>query len=140
MIASIIARLIDQVSAVKLVEGAAAFAAAADANPRAVPAIYVVPLRETASDNDGAGWVEQRIDCQIGVIVVAKNVADTKGGAAHADVDELRRAVRVALLGWLPVGMVDPLTRGEAGLLTTRDGYVWWQDTWRTAYYERNQS
>jgi hypothetical protein len=140
VIASVIARLADQVKDAKLIAGASAFAAAANANPTAVPALYVIPLRETASDNAGSIWVEQRIDVAIGVIVVVKSVADTKGGAAQSDLDALRRAVCAALLGWLPAGAVEPLIRGESGYLTTNDGHFWWQDTWRTAYYERSQA
>jgi len=50
--------------------------------------------------------------------------------------DALRGQVRAALLGW----SIDPehelLARRQSTLAGFRDGHMWWQETWTTAYYD----
>ena len=59
--------------------------------------------------------------------------ADAKGAAANVDLEALRAAVRTALLGW-SAPSCDPFEFAAGGLLAFRDGFLWWQDAYRTAY------
>lgn len=138
MIAETITRLQATVSALKLVGGAADFQKASEANPAAAPAAYVFPLREVAGPNPVAPDVHQRVATEVAVVLAVKNVSDARGAAAQQDMTTLRAAVKAVLLGWVPAAGYDALERGTGGLLAFRDGYMWWQDTYTTAFYDRS--
>lgn len=133
MIAAIVARLRDQVGTLSLISGAADFQKAAEANPTATPAAYVLLLTERGGPPATFSRTEQRVDAEIGIVLVTRNLADTKGAAAGTDMATLRAAVRTALLGWEDAGR-DPMEYGAGGLLAFRDGHMWWQDSYRTRY------
>lgn len=133
MITETIARLQSQVAALKLVAGAAEFQAASESNPIATPAAYVLRLSEKAGAQEGMAKVIQRVAAEIGIVIVLRNVADPKGAAADSDLDALRSAVRTALLGWAAPAC-DAFEYGAGGLLAFRDGHLWWQDSYQTAY------
>lgn len=136
MIPAILARLADQVPALRLVEGAAEFAALVDGErlPRAMPAAYGFLAGETGSDSPTWSRTRQRVPVQIGLVLVARNVADARGEAAAADIDTLRAAVRAALLGWVPAAGCAPMQFASGALAAFRAGALWWLDTWRTEY------
>jgi len=138
MIAAIAQRLDDNVAALKLVGGAVEFQNAAETNPTATPAAYVIPLEENPGPGAAVSIVIQRIAASVGVILVVRNVSDPKGAAAQGDMESLRAAVKAQLLGWQPTDAYDPLERGRSGLLAFRDGHMWWQDVYTTAYYDRS--
>lgn len=138
MISETIGRIRDNVGTVKLIGGAAQFQAAAQANPRAVPAVFVIPLEENPSPNEVDSFVIQRVAVTIGVILVVRNVSDTTGEAAGEDMETLRKAVKDQLLGWQPSAEYDPLERGRSGLLTFKDSHMWWQDIYLTTFIDRS--
>lgn len=133
MIAEIITRLQSQVAALKLVAGAAEFGAAADTNPTASPAAYVLRLSEQGGELLTYARTGQRVATEIGITLALRNLADAKGAAANVDLEALRAAVRTALLGW-SAPSCDPFEFAAGGLLAFRDGFLWWQDAYRTAY------
>lgn len=122
----------------RLVAGAAEFQAAADTNPTAVPAAYVLALSEVAGPNPVAPDVHQRVAVEIGVVYVVRNVADAKGAAARADMEVLRAAGKAKLLGWSPAAGYDALERSRSQLLAFKDGFMWWQDGYTTAFFDRS--
>lgn len=132
MISEIIARL-SALPDFKLVSGAAGFAAAADRNPNATPALFVLRLSESAAPSPVYARVEQRVSATVGIVIVVRNVSDAAGAAAGADLEALRAVVRSALLGWSPNGH-DPLEFESAALLIFKDGHLWWQDAYRSRY------
>lgn len=122
-----------------LVSGAASFQKAVESNPAAVPAAYVFTLDEAAGVNPVAPDVHQRVAINVGVVLVVRNVADTKGAASSQDMDTLRNAVKAVLMGWVPAAGYDALERSRSHLLAFRDGHMWWQDGYTTAFYDRSQ-
>lgn len=136
MIAEIIARLNDNVPALKLVAGAASFIAAEKALPKATPAAFVVMLHETADPAYLLGVMAQRVTATLGVILVVGNVSDATGAAASIDLAALRVAVRAALHGWAPGAACAPL-QIDGGHLLKFDSASWWIDAWRTTYEAR---
>lgn len=140
MIDEIIARLEADKAALglKLVAGAAAFARAAEANPTATPAAYVIPLDESPGAPPFSGDDIQKIDVMVGVVLALSNVADAKGAAAHTDLQTLRDAVKASLLGWAPATGYATLSRGRSTMMAFRDGHLWWQDIYLSSFYERN--
>jgi hypothetical protein len=133
-----ITRIRETVEAVKLVGGAVQFQVAAESNPKAVPACFVIPLEESPSPNEMDSFVIQRVAATIGVVLVVRNVADKTGEAAGQDMEILRKAVKAQLMGWQPSAEYDPLERGRSGLLAFKDGHMWWQDIYLTSYIDRS--
>ena len=121
-----------------LVAGAADFQRAVESNPAATPAAYVFTLDENAGANQVAPDVHQRGAATVGIVLVGRNVADPKGAATQQDLTTLRAAVKAKLLGWPPTSAHDPLERGRSHLLAFRDGHMWWQDAYTTAFYDRS--
>ena len=138
MIAAIRTRLAAQTPALKLVGGAADFQTAAERNPAAAPAAFVFLVGEDPSANQLSNAVEQRIAATAAIVYCLSNASDASGAAAQADIDTLRAAGRAALYGWQPAANYDPLERGQSKLLAFRDGYIWWQDLYHSAYYDRS--
>jgi hypothetical protein len=138
MIDDVIAHLEASGAAFKQVGGAAQFQNAAESNPRATPAAFVIPLEENPGVSAMGDLVIQRVAVTLGVILVVRNLSDSKGVAARQDMETLRQAVKAALLGWQPPGGYDPLERGRSGLLAFKDGHMWWQDIYLTSYIDRS--
>ena len=140
MIAEIIQRLEDNKVALglKLVGGSVAFQAAAEANPTATPAAFVIPINENPAPGAAVSIVIQRVEVGVGVVLVVNNASDHQGAAAGVDMVTLTKAVRAVLLGWQPTGDLDPIERGPGALLAFRDGHMWWQDIYTSAYYDRS--
>lgn len=138
MIAAIIARLLAEVPALKLVEGVAGFQRATETNPPATPAAYVFTVDESGSagDTDIDDGEGQLVDVTLAIVLVVRNVTDAHGAAAELDMDALRGQVRAALLGWSIDAEHEPLARRQSTLSAFRDGHMWWQETWTTAYYD----
>lgn len=142
MIDALVARLDDDKAALglRLVGGAAEFQAAADGNPPAFPAAYVVLLNEAPGEGSVSGLVIQRVGVTVGLCLAVRNVADAKGGAASQDMQALRAAIKASLLGWAPQEGCDPLERGPGQLLAFRPGGVmWWQDIYTSSYFDRSE-
>lgn len=123
----------------RLIDGAAEFAALKSA-PRALPALYLLPLVERPSENRIAAGasVRQRVSAELGVLIVAGSVADPRGEAAATSLAGLRQAVRDdALLGWMAEGADAGFELGVGELVDVIHGCVWWQDRYRYPYYAR---
>jgi hypothetical protein len=138
MIAAIIARLLAEVPALKLIEGVAGFQRATETNPAATPAAYVFTVDESGAelDIDVSDGQDQLVQVTIAIVLVVRNVADATGAAAEVDMDTLRKQVRAALLGWSSGPDYELLTRRQSALSAFRDGHMWWQETWMTAYFD----
>lgn len=139
MIAETVARLIAEVPDLAMVSGAAEFQRVAEssANPKAVPAAFVLPQDELPGARRFSGDDIQKVSVSMAIVLVIRNVTDTKGGAALDALKPLRDAVKLALLGWVPVDGYTSLSRGQASLLAFRDGHLWWQDTYYSSFFER---
>lgn len=133
MIDALIAQIKANVPALKVVAGAAAFGAARESRPIALPAVYVLRLKEAGAPSEVYGKTDQRVAVTAGVVIAAANVADARGDASGGDVETLRAAIRTALLGFVPAGH-DPLQFGEGDLAAFGDGVHWWQDTYTSHY------
>ncbi len=119
------------------VTGTAGFAAAQE-GLKSVPAGFVLPLMDKAGRNDLAcGGVSQSVTERFGVVLVVSNMRDAQGGAAHDDLQTLRRAVLDALLGWQPSAEYNPVEYSGGRMLALNGADLWWQLEFTTAYFER---
>ena len=136
MIPDVIARLLGISPAVfSLVEGTAELASRGTGAPAALPAAYVFVGEEGSAENERLNGVLQRTEVDLKVVIITGNVSDASGGAAAADLEALKAAVRTALLGWQPTGADDIITSVGGELVRARDGLVWWEMTFATAFY-----
>lgn len=138
MIADFVAYLQASVPALKQVGAAAQFQSAVESNPKATPAAFVISLGDDPGASAMADQIIQRVATTLGVVLVVRNLSDSKGVAAGEDMEALRAAVKAALLGWQPAPEYDPLQRGRGTLLAFKDGHMWWQDIYLTASYDRS--
>lgn len=76
-----------------------------------LPAVYVIPLDEDSSENTDAAGLRQTITERIGIIVELDNIADRRGQAPSATLNDARAAVFAAVLNW----HIDP-NRSPRGL------------------------
>lgn len=138
MLDACVERIRREVAALRFVAGAADLAGLSAEKLKAAPMGWVVPLSETASNNElNSGAISQRLTKSIGVVIVARNVRDARGEAARKDLEYLRDGVRKALIGWAPDINHDPIIYSRGRLLSMGDGAVWWQDEYQTATYLR---
>jgi hypothetical protein len=98
------------------------------------PCAFVVPVRESAKDNNVAvGAVRQAVHEQFGVILGLTSRNDRHGDKAEAEIRAVRDAIKAALHGWQPTPDYDPITFVQGDLLDFTNGIVWWQDVYATA-------
>lgn len=138
MIEAVVQRIKETVPEIRLVGRAAEFQVAAETNPTATPACFVIPMNELPGSPAAANVMIQRVDVTVGVIFVVKNLSDNKGAAAGVDLDVLRQKVRDQVFGWSAAPELDPFARGSGQLLAFREGHIWWQDLFITSYYDRS--
>lgn len=65
-----------------------------------LPAAYVIPLDEDASENADAAGLRQTITERIGIIVELDNTTDRRGQAPAASLNDTRTAIFSAILNW----------------------------------------
>ncbi len=120
----------------KKVAGAADFAAA-KADVLATPSGYVVPLNDLAQPNTLLGLsVDQHVVERFGVILAVTNARDMRGDAVNTPLEDLRRKVIQALLGFQPTVDYDPILYGGGQLLELDVTTLYWRVDFVTGYYE----
>jgi len=128
-----IARLAGQVPALKSVKGAADFGASAADGVRQLPCAFVIPLSESAGEQQLATMAtQQTVRTLFGVIFAAQNLRDARGEKALAGIIDLRAAVRDALYGWQPSADFAPCEFAGGRMLQLDDQVLWWQDDFAT--------
>lgn len=139
MIDELIARIKATVPALKAVGTAANFQVAVENNPAVTPCCFVITLDEQPGPNKLADCVvQQHVNLTVGIILVVRNLKDARGEAAGVDMETLRKLVKDQVFGWQVSSEFDPFERGGSHLLTFKDGHMWWQDLYITAYEDRS--
>ncbi len=134
-----IARLRAEAPMLKTAGGAVEYERALQ-NAPALPAAFVIPGRETATDNEfGNQIVEQRVDVDFAVVLAVRNVSDASGAAALESLKPVRDAVCVALLNWQPDAEFYGCEYGGGELFAWKDGVIWWAETYRTSHLIRSE-
>lgn len=120
----------------RLVGGAGDLAAARGAQPRAVPAAFVV-ASESAREPAGAtsGQLIQQVEVSINVVLFVRNVANQDtGSAARAEMDALISEVRGRIINWSPGPQFHPLSLRAARDEAYEQGQLVVQEIYRTFY------
>ena len=118
-----------------LVEGAISLAQIKD-RPTAMPAAYVIPLRDSSDRNQRmTGGVLQMTAADIGVVIIFENLAAPIGDPSVDELEALKRWVREQLIGFEAPDF-DPIEHIEGELVKARSGVVWWQETFGTSFIQ----
>lgn len=134
----IVAQLKTEVTALKLVGGAADLSAATDSVIQK-PAAFVLANSERASGSTtGTMAVNQQNTVRFAVLIAVQNLRDKRGEKAQADLLSLREEIITALHGWQPDADFDPIEYGSGKLLQLSDQVLWWQDEFVTAHLLRS--
>jgi hypothetical protein len=100
------------------------------------PAVFVVELGDDAGENERAsGRVIQRVEAQIGVVIAMQDLNRLRGERGQDALEDVRAAIRAALLAWEPEAGADPMTFAQGRLLEWNEFALWWQDAYITAHY-----
>ncbi len=119
------------------VAGAADFAAIVDTGLARAPALWLIPLQESAELNALNIGIHQRVTVRIGVIYAVRQVRDATGQAAADELSSLRTTVFTALLGQLPDPSAEPFSFHSGGLVQFVNSLLFWQDQFQTRYTVR---
>lgn len=138
-LAPIIRRLVDEVPAFRLVGGAAEFEAARQ-SLTTTPAAFVLPAIDVAERSPfGNQVVEQRVTSEFVVLLAVENLAGKDDRAVLQALRPVRAAVSAALLNWQPDSEADGCEYGAGRLYDVRQGTVWWQESYVTAFTLRSE-
>ena len=114
------------------VAGAAEFSAsmAGELRPEAFPAAYVIPLGESAADNDETNALYQAVTERVGVVVEFDNTADRRGQSVTQLYRPTRAALFAVLLNWRgtdPEHALRGFELGSGGLLHNDRARIFYQ-------------
>lgn len=126
------ARLLAAGTPFALVEGANELAEVSD-RPPMTPAAYVFISGENSAENERInGPVLQRTAADISVVIITENNASPEDVAR--DIEQLKKFGRKQLLGFTPTD-ADPLEHIVGKIQQVKDGMVWFEDVFGTAFY-----
>ncbi|MDR1351486.1 MAG: hypothetical protein LBJ59_12070 [Zoogloeaceae bacterium] len=112
--------------------GGAMELSAAQRATRTLPAVFVLPLAESAGMPLWAGEFRQKKELRVALVIAARDVA---GGLAAAR-SIVERVLIPADTGWLPPGCFDVMAWAEGKLAQIDDnGCIWWQDEYATTQF-----
>lgn len=139
---SIVSEVIARLTAIsgapfRIVEGAVELAAV-KGRPTALPAAYVFIKQEQAGPNQRmTGPVLQPVELDVAVIIVTENLADLTGAQLGEDLEVLKGAVQVALLGMVPAGAQDgtPLEYVSGAVVKIGGGVVWHESIYSASLF-----
>lgn len=122
-------------SGARNVEGVIEFARQVEA-PRALPAYFVVPLRESASPNAYATARDQRVEASWGIAVVVAGDGRRREQVAE-DLQAACTLATRALIGWTHPAAAGPTDYAGGELISTAGGVVTWLLRFAAHYHER---
>ncbi len=104
-------------------------------NPQRDRTAYVVLNREMPDEaTAGSGPTVQRVVLDVVVVTALKATNSALG--TNTALDDIRLALRAALFDWTPdADASEPYTLGGGQILTFRNGWIYWADTFRSDIY-----
>jgi len=106
--------------------------AAIMSNRFTAPACYLFRQKNHAGENESVSSVIQEVNQTISIIVITKNVRDAKGADSSDENEALCEQIQSLLLNWKPSVDYKPIIYGGGSLITFRDGFFVWQESYKT--------
>lgn len=141
IVSEIIAELTAQVSGTfRIIGRAGDLAALKDGLPAALPALYVFVSQEASDENKRAtGRSLQLTHLDVALVIVTRNVADARQGAAAEDIEELKAAALAAIVGWQPASASGLIEAIGGEMVKAAAGAVWWEHTVGVSFFLRGR-
>ncbi len=133
---AVIARL-TELTELRLVDGAAGLQAALDAQPRAMPAAFVLVEESGRASGDYAEHYAQPMDAVVKVVLFVRHAAG--GAKAVVEMEDVERAVRTKLRDWSPGYPFEPLWIANSGADQFFAGQLTRQVIFRTQYRDQEE-
>ncbi len=107
--------------------------------PKRAASLFLVPLGDRVSDQARTtGPVFDQVTTTFAVVFAIRHMAG-KANMKNAALEDWRQKVRGALNGWTPdLPHYNPVRRGNSQIVTVRDHTLWWQDQYRTTFFEES--
>lgn len=122
----ILARLKD-LEGLRSVQGAASLDKALSQVPAARPAAYVVPLSETRSgERYAAGGIGQSLIWNFGIVLIADEASDARGGRAAEGLEPIRQTVVRRLSTWVHPEAASHCRSTGGRLLALKGATLFW--------------
>jgi hypothetical protein len=107
--------------------------------PRALPAFFVVPSRESASENRMSGVIDQLVECGFSVMVVVDGSRRNRDGISE-EIKTQTDAVKAALVGWTHPDASRACELSGGQLASAGARACTWDCRFRTRYHFRKTS
>lgn len=120
------------------VAGAANLEAISDGRLTA-PGCYIYRTNAQAVPSAYDDQVSQLVTDRFGVVVVVRNVRDSRQGDSSDDAEQYCEALREILLGWQPDPYSAPIEYAGGTLVSLLNGFLIWQESYQTAVKWRSQ-
>ena len=120
-----------------LVKGAVEFSEL-DKKPVSKTTAFVIPLGYTVAEEQrdtGPDLVRQ--NDSIGIVLVVRNLSDSRGNHARESQEAYSKTIRDQLFGWVPGSGYAPLMIGNGRLLKFKDHTIYWLDEFKTSHLEQ---
>lgn len=135
-IAEMRAKLLEEGTPFKAVEGGMELAAVTDSVPLASPAAFVLVAKDVSGENSRAtGPVLQRSERDIMVVYVLKHVAKAQAAGGEDQLEVLKSWARGKLIGFKPSDMDEKITHVGGEIAEVRAGHAWFEDTFSAPTY-----
>lgn len=102
------------------------------ANRMSAPGCYCFRVRNRTGKSCGDNFVSQQRSEFIGLVIVTRNVADSRGADGSDENEAFCDLVQSQLLGWEPNNIYGPLEHAGGDLVMFKDGLFIWMELYRT--------
>lgn len=129
------ARIRDQVNGLRLVAGAADYAAVQGLGDVPAPSAYVLLATETPGQAGPMGARAVPAVAQFGVVLALRNWRDQTGGEMGVEARGFIGQVRAALIGWTPPAAgIKPTAWAGGGVMAYQSSTMLWIETYRCTH------
>ncbi len=97
------------------------------------PGCYIYRLRVRPGPNVYDDAVMQRVEAHYGVVVVVKNLHDSRQGDASDEAEAYSEVIQGLLLNWSPDNFTEQFEYAGGQVVRLQNAYLYWQDVYRTA-------
>lgn len=133
--ATVIARLREQVPTLQQVEGIAAYSAVRSLGEFRPDSAHVLLVRERSNGEPPKAGRQVAI-ATFGVVIAVRNYRDLTGSESIGDISPLLGEVRAALMGWIPpVAGGRPCKWTEGDVLQYDQQTLLWADVYETQHF-----
>lgn len=104
--------------------------------PKSLPAVYVLPLSESARPIDSTQQSGDYVEMEVEIVYIASDMAHDEGDS----LSDIREDVHASLLGWQPSGSVYPAHFRRGSRVGYTKGMISWSDVFKIDFVRTNNA